>query len=51
MVKWISRKLGLTIAAGVVILARPEVALYATILGCVAVAVFGAVDLVKALKK
>ena len=44
MKKWLSRKLVMVIVAGVVLVIRPEVALYATILGCVYVAAQAWVD-------
>lgn len=44
MKKWLSRKLVMVIVAGAVLVIRPEVALYATILGCVYVAAQAWVD-------
>jgi len=45
--KWLSRKLAIAVVAGVVIIVRPEVALYATILGGVYIIAQALVDMRK----
>lgn len=42
--KWLSRKLAIVVMGGLVLIIRPEIALYATILGCVGIIAFAYVD-------
>lgn len=44
MLKFVSRKLVVAVVAGAVLVIRPEIALYATILGCVYIAAQAWVD-------
>jgi hypothetical protein len=44
---WFSKKLAVIIVAGIVVISRPEIALYATVLGSVYIISQSAIDIFK----